>query len=72
MWSTMFPRGQNNIKVVPYQAPMDSQAHAFQQQILHMKEKKKKHQNRSKNVYTIKIPRQVQTSSFLQNVAVFF
>lgn len=33
---------------------------------------KKKHQNRSKNVYTIKIPRQVQTSSFLQNVAVFF
>lgn len=71
MWSTMFPRGQNHIKVVPYQAPMDSQARAFQQQILHMKGKKK-NQNRSKNVYTIKIPRQVQTSSFLQNVAVFF
>lgn len=39
MWPATLHRDQNHMQVVPYQAHTDNQADAFQQQMLHMKEK---------------------------------
>ena len=36
MWPAIHPRGQNHLQVVPDQVHVDSQADAFQQQMLHM------------------------------------